>query len=156
MEATIIAALIAASISLVISLLSLYESFKKQKTQRELFEKEQYVSFLAKLYELRLSNYPKAFEITDLIRKEKGENINPEIVNKVRKELYAWKSSIVSLIISYDTIVAFRDLRDSLNKNPAFGEKYAKEQIDKIWETRSEFRKCLRRDIGLLHKKNEI
>jgi len=147
-------AIIAAITSLVVSLLTLFQSLRNQQMQRDQFEKGQKRNLTSRLYDLRLQHYPRGFEITEWIQKTKGENLDPEILMKVVKELSSWKSGIVSLIISGDALWIYHDFRDALTKNPGEAQKYSKEQVAKIWRLRTEFRRSLRRDIGLLHRED--
>jgi hypothetical protein len=147
-----ITAIIAALTSLVISFLSLYQALKNQRLQKEQFEKTQKRNLTTKLYDLRLTNYPKAFEITDKIQKVKGGNFNVQHIENICKELTEWKSGIVSLIISIEALKAYYDLKDALERKPSLGEKFANEQVDKIWKLRNDFRRRLRRDVGFLYK----
>lgn len=64
--------LIASLTSLVISVITLYQFFKNQRFQQQQFNKTLDRSLTTKLLDLRLEHYPKAFEITDSVFKEKG------------------------------------------------------------------------------------
>lgn len=147
-----ITAIIAAITSLLISMVTLYQSLRNQKSQKEQFEKAQKRALTTKLYDLRLENYPKAFEITEWIQKTKGGSLDPKIIYEVNKGINEWKSGVVSLIISYDARQALLEFKNTINKQPGHGDVYAPVQVEKIWLARSEFRRQLRKDIGLLHK----
>ncbi|WES96540.1 hypothetical protein P2W68_17040 [Chryseobacterium arthrosphaerae] len=64
--------IIAAGVSLVISFITLYQFFRNQRFQQYQFNKTLERSLTTRLLDLRLGHYPKAFEITDSIYKEKG------------------------------------------------------------------------------------
>lgn len=144
-------AIVAAITSLIISLLSFYQALRTAKLQKEQFEKSQNRNLTSKLYDLRLEHYPRAFEITEQIKKSKGGNLDPTLIFGVLEELQQWKTGAVSMILSGNCMHAYHKFRDALARRPATGDKYSMEQIDKIWKLRSEFRRNLRFDIGLLH-----
>ena len=113
MKEIIIPALVAAFTSIIISLIALYQFLKSQNNQRYQFEKLLNRDFTTKLYDQRLLYYPKAFEITDNIYKEKGGKID---INKSRQNLnnlIAWRQGVVGLIISNEALFSFYCLRDS-------------------------------------------
>src|SRR5215831_3433319 len=146
------AALITAITSLLISFLTLFQSLKTQRLQKLQFDKTQKRALTTKLYELRLIHYPKAFEITECLRMPKGGGYDPSMILNVKDELNLWKSGMINMIISYDALLAFRELRKALNKQPGNGNIYTQEQESNIWKARAHFRKCLRIDLGLLHE----
>jgi hypothetical protein len=145
-------AIIAAITSLIISTFSVYLSFRNQIQQKEQFDKNQKRALTNKLYELRLENYPKAFSITEWLQKSKGNNLDPKNALKVLEDLKEWKTGTISLIMSKVSVDKFYELRDALSKQPALGNSYSNEQIEKIWILRNQFRRSLRKDIGLLYE----
>ncbi len=148
-------ALIAALVSLSISLMTLFQFFKNKRFQEDQFIKANNRAFTSKLYDLRLEHYPGAFEILDNIYKEKGGNIDPSKIRNVCEGLIKWKTGIVNLIISNEARKSFYVLRDSLMKNPAFRDGYSPEQIDKITISLKDFRRQLRRDVGFMFREEK-
>lgn len=151
-----ITAIIAAITSVVISLLTLYQSLRNQKQQMAQFAKGQNRALTTKLYDLRLQYYPPAFEITEWLQRTKGNNLDHLLVFKVKNEIKTWKAGVVSLIISYEAMQAFLDFKNALTKQPGHGNTYTPAQVEKIWKARSELRRQLRKDIGLLHNESHI
>ena len=148
-------ALIAALVSLTISLITLFQFFKNKRFQEDQFNKANNRAFTSKLYDLRLEHYPKAFEILDEIYKEKGGNIDPSKIRNVCEAIIKWKAGVINLIISNEARKSFYSLRDSLMKNPAFKDGYTPEQIDKITISIKDFRRQLRRDVGFMFREEK-
>jgi len=155
MREIITPSIIAALTSLVISLITLYQFFRSQQIQQTQFDKNLNRGLTSRLYDLRLENYPKAFEITDKVYKLKGGEYDPEIIKEVLKELISWKTGIVDLIISVEALESFILLRDTLMKNPEAQNSYSAKQVEKISSFVKEFRKQLRRDIGFLFREEK-
>ncbi|MCT2409810.1 hypothetical protein NZD88_19835 [Chryseobacterium antibioticum] len=141
---------ITAITSLVISLIALYQFFKSQVFQQKQLEKNLNRNLGIKLYELRLEDYPKAFEITDRIFKTKGGNYDVVEIKHVLNDLIEWKKGRISLILSNEGLQAYYSFRDALMKNPANVMQYSNEQVEKITNLNNNFRKQLRRDLGFL------
>lgn len=152
MESYINPIFVTAITSLVISLIALFQFYKNQSFQQKQVDKNLNRTLGIKLYELRLADYPKAFEITDKIFKSKGGNYDSNEIKLIVNELIEWKKGRVSLIMSNESIQAFYIFRDSLMKNPANGNLYSLEQVEKITNLNNNFRKQLRRDLGFLFK----
>lgn len=138
--------------SLVISLITLFQFYKNQSFQQKQFDNNQNRTLGIKLYDLRLEDYPKAFEITDRIFKTKGGNFDSNEIKLIVNDLIEWKKGRISLILSNESLKSYYSLRDSLMKNPANGNLYSTEQVDKITNLNNNFRKQLRRDLGFLFK----
>lgn len=155
MEEFFTPSIIAALTALILSLITLFQFFKNQRFQQKQFDKLNNRNLTTKLYELRLENYPKAFDITDSIYKEKGGIYNPVEVSKAMTDLVDWKKGIVNLIISVEARDSYFVLRDTLMKNPAENGLYSKEQIQKIHSETKNFRKQLRRDLGFMFREEK-
>lgn len=155
MSTQIIIAIIASLTSLFISLITYFQTNLREKRQSEEFDRIQKRATTTKLLDLRLDSYPKAFEITEKIRKTHGGNLNPIVIKSVCDELNAWRSGIVRLIISSESQWCLFELRAALSKNPEKLNEYSTEQVDKIWNLRNDLRKSLRKDIGILHEEDE-
>ncbi|WP_172335832.1 hypothetical protein [Mucilaginibacter sp. SG564] len=108
-----------------------------------------------KLLDLRLVHYPKAFEITDNIFKEKGGNFDPVKIKTAVEELIEWKKGVVNLVISSEALTSFYVLRDAIMKSPANNGTYSPEQVEKISAGTKDFRKQLRRDLGILFREEK-
>lgn len=148
-------AITAAFTSLGISLLTLYQFLKNQRFQQNQFEKLNNRNFTTKLYDLRLEHYPRAFDIIETIKKEKGGGYDTVKIQSAYSDMVAWKSGIVNLIISNETLISFNALRDSLAKNPSTVNQFSTEQIDKISYCSQDFRKQLRRDLGFMFREEK-
>ena len=147
--------LVTAITSLVISLVALFQFYRNQNFQQKQFNKTINRNLTTKLYDLRLEIYPKAFEITDNIYKDKGGNFDSERLKNSLNELIEWKKGKLNLIISSEALESYYQLRNNLMKNPANNNNYSPEQIEKITNSNNNFRKQLRRDLGFLFKEEK-
>ncbi len=147
--------LVTAITSLVISLVALFQFYRNQNFQQKQFNKTINRNLTTKLYYLRLEIYPKAFEITDNIYKDKGGNFDTERLKNTLNELIEWKKGKLNLIISSEALESYYQLRNNLMKNPANNNNYSAEQIEKITNSNNNFRKQLRRDLGFLFKEEK-
>lgn len=141
--------------SLVISLVALFQFYRNQNFQQKQFNKTINRNLTTKLYDLRLEIYPKAFEITDNIYKDKGGNFDTERLKNTLNELIEWKKGKLNLIISSEALESYYQLRNNLMKHPANNNNYSAEQIEKITNSNNNFRKQLRRDLGFLFKEEK-
>lgn len=147
-------ALIAGVVSLVVTIIGLLSSWLIQRMQSLEAEKQIRTEAATKLLALRLEHYPKAFDISEKIqRRKKPQRIisRPELLN-ICDELTQWKTGIVNLVISQETLDFYYQLRDALSMGYAEKEAFSIEQVEKIMSARDEFRKSLRRDVGFLYK----
>ena len=90
--------IIASLTALCVSFITLFQYFKNQRFQQKQFDKNLNRSLTTKLYDLRLEHYPKAYEITDSIYKQKGGNYSFEELKNILEELIDWKKGIINLI----------------------------------------------------------
>ena len=136
-------------------LVALFQFYRNQNFQQKQFYKTINRNLTTKLYYLRLEIYPKAFEITDNIYKDKGGNFDTERLKNTLNELIEWKKGKLNLIISSEALESYYQLRNNLMKNPANNNNYSAEQIEKITNSNNNFRKQLRRDLGFLFKEEK-
>ena len=148
-------AFITAIVSILLSILALVRFYITESRLKTEFKKNQQRQVTQKLIDLRLEYYPKAFEITDGIVKRKGNKLNVKELKIVKSDINKWRTGITRLIISNKSYGILLDLHDALTKQPAHGEDYSDEQVHKIWQYRNDFRRSLRKDIGLLHEEDE-
>ena len=146
----IITVLIAGSVSLVASCITYLSALKKIKAEKEILKKELAAKFTEKIYDIRIQHYPLAFEITEILGKTKSLRTGNLDIEAVLDNLTKWKAGAPSFIMSNASLEAYWDLKRVLNKNPQNGIIYSDKQMQNIWKARNEFRKSLRKDIGLL------
>lgn len=147
--------IITALTALVLSMITLFQFFKNLRFQQEQFSKTNNRELTTKLYDLRLEHYPKAFDITDRIIKEKGNTFDVNKVLLAKDELIAWKSGVVNIIISVECRDSYFVLRDLLMKNPAENGTYSSKQVENIENAKKDFRKQLRRDFGFMYREEK-
>jgi hypothetical protein len=153
MDANLQVALIAGLVSLLVSSVGLISSFLVTRSQARQSEQRIRSELKEKLVELRLQHYPGAFTITEKIqrRKEPRRIIPRQELKVIDAELREWKTGTVCLILSFESLQAYRELCEALGMG--YGEKdgYSREQADKIMFARDHFRSALRRDVGFIH-----
>jgi len=153
MTLPLITAIIASSISLIGILISFFLNSRQIKQQDINIQRQLQRVMTQKLYELRLKNYPRAFEITERLKQErKPKFINPkEEIEAILKDLLEWKNGEVSLILSNDSLYLFGQLCNRLDKLPD-GELgvFSQKQAENIFQARIDFRRSLRKDLGFL------
>jgi len=147
--------LVAALTSLVISVITLYQFFRTQRFQQQQFNKTLDRNLTTKLLDLRLQHYPKAFEITDIIFKEKGGIYDPAKIKNALEKLIEWKMGVINLIISSEALTSFYILRDAMMKSPSNKDGYSPDQVEKISAGTKDFRKQLKRDLGFLFREEK-
>jgi hypothetical protein len=156
MPYTIITALIAGSISLIVSVITYVTTKRQMALEREKLERQLKRKFTERLYDLRLQHYAKAFEITENLGK--GELTATAGLQSqhiaIRDQLKNWKSGEVNLIISDKALEEFYELLRALKKNPEKGTVYSNTQIDNLWRARNKLRGALRFDLGLLFQED--
>lgn len=147
--------IITALTALILSMITLFQFFKNLRFQQEQFLKTNNRELTTKLYDLRLEHYPKAFDITDKIIKEKGNSYDENKLQLAKDELIAWKSGVVNIIISVECRDSYFVLRDLLMKNPAENGTYSAKQVENIENAKRDFRKQLRRDFGFMYREEK-
>ncbi len=153
MSESIQVALIVGAVSLMGSTIGLLTSFFAQRMQSKEAEKQIRVEAASKLLALRLEHYPKAFDISEKIqRRKKPQRImSREELLKISNELSSWKTGVVNIILSQETLDCFYELRETLGMGYAEKDAFSIQQVEKIISAKDEFRKALRRDVGFLY-----
>lgn len=157
MNEKILAALIAGSVSFVVSLIGFLSSWVALQAKKREIEQAIKNSYMERLYEIRLKNYPKALEMTKYLTllPKNGESFDREFVIEIRNKLGDWMNNEGGLVASSDLIKASYDLRNRLSAGYAENGRYSKEQMEKIISSITNFRKELRSDIKFLHKSDK-
>lgn len=152
MSDKVIAALIAALVSLAVAVFSYLSNKRTMESKSREIDKQLARQFTEKLYELRLEHYGRAFEITERLEQRKAPDfiVSPEVVRDVLGELMDWRAGQVALIMSSDTLQSFRELREAIGKRPGHGTRYSEEQAAKMLRFVADFRRAMRRDIGFM------
>lgn len=151
LRTTLLLSLASGFISLLVAYFTTAYKFSRD---RRLLQDELSQRSLEKLYSIRLECYPRAFEITERIRRttreQGGINSRDELL-KFHNDLWTWKSGQVSLALSRSSIDAFYELVKRLNKpcEDSRNAIYSTAQIDKIMTARNTFRSSLRQDVGI-------
>lgn len=154
LDEKLVSALIAATVSLVVALLSAVASRRALAAERENLERQLQRRFTEKLYDLRLDHYPKIFEVTLKLRgqnlKKGSTALTRESTTALAESLDEWRGKS-GFILSEAALEQFYALRRALRRKPASDGIYSPEQLAEIWRARVGFHHALRADIGLLH-----
>jgi hypothetical protein len=154
----VVTTIIAGGISTIGFVLTYYAARRKTRQELELFDRKLSNNYVEKLYELRIKHYGKAFEITDLVGKKIDKTLGelPYCHQEVLKEIRAWKSGEVNLVISEEALLLFYTLIEHLQLSVDAEGIYTEVQLKELWNVRTNFRVALRSDLGLLHSVNEL
>ena len=145
-------ALISAGIALVGVLISALVSRYVAKTTTRTKRIELYGGFALKLYEERLESHAVGFELASKITQARQpQRINEQSeLAEIANGLEKWSNSKGGLLMSGTTLKITRDLVNALKKQPGNGDRYTKEQADKIWSIRNDLKRSLRNDLHVL------
>jgi hypothetical protein len=148
----VIAAIIAATVSAIAAFITYITATNKINAAHAAIERELERKLTDRLYDLRLKHYPQAFVITDQLGKQLGvtESQLPALYKQLAQELRVWKAGEPSFILSEKSLNAYYELQEALKANPALGNQFNHQQMDRIWRRRVDFRRALRDDVGLL------
>ena len=146
---SIISAIIATIISSITAIVSYLINKKNTEILYIKHVREYSSKFSEKIFDLRISHYGAVNDIICKIDQFKApQYINhPDELKDIASKLYLWNQGIVPFILSPRTISCWRDLCNSLCKNPGSGEFLSETQAKNILKSKTEFRKSLRADI---------
>ena len=150
MDDKIIAAIIAAAISIVGVGVNWVLSNRRLKIERRKLITERQSPFAEKVYQLRLDNYGEAFDITEYLRPG-SRGFKQENLDAMVDKLEQWRSGQVYLILGYESLEAYRELIGDLKRKPGTGDQYTEQQIEKIVGSKVKFRRALKQDLGVVY-----
>lgn len=153
-------AVIAGFVSLVIGFITYITNNKNLEQKKNQSEKEMQRKFTEKLYDLRLSVYPKAFEISGKLKSSLllSEEIKVDQLKLIFEDLVKWHRTNAGFILSRKSIKTWYKLSDALesvshcNENDVLND----EQIRLIWDAKNRFRSSLREDVNLLYEEEQL
>lgn len=147
----ITAALIAGTISLFVATLSFLSNWLSNQASRQRLYQEIESDFFKFLYKERLEIFSEAFAITGKLRRQKAPQYfeSYETLQEIAEELIVWSSGKGGLLMPGSAVHTSRSLIKALRKHPAHNGNYSKDQADKIWQLRTDFRRSLR--DGIVH-----
>lgn len=156
MSDTVIAAVIAGTVSVIGAVIAIVGSWVTNVANRRRLLKEIEGSFSQFLYKERLESFAEAFAITGKIKREKSPQYfkSYEQLQEIGNQLLDWSSGKGGLLMSGSSIKAHQELCQKIMKQPAHGDNYSKEQAEIIWNLRNEFRRALRSDVLYLTPRN--
>ena len=110
-----------------------------------------------KICDLRLSSYPRAFEITDQLGSQYlfKNKISTGSVKQIREDLIEWNKALTGFVLSDKSLKAFYKLREALDLNSGHNHFLNQERLERIWKAKSQFRACLREDVNLASEEDE-
>jgi hypothetical protein len=153
MSDQLIAALVAGLVSMLVSGIAFASGWLALRAKSREVERQIRSSFMDKLYQLRLEQYPAAFEITkSLTRVPKIEkSFCRERMLELRAQLGEWINGPAGLIVSAQVMRCSYELRDVLGINYGDGDKYSRVQMEKFVAAAATLRRELREDVRFLH-----
>lgn len=151
MSDAVLTAAIAAAVSLLVSLITIWSEGKRH--EREMTRRS-----TEKVLDLRLKAYPLVFKITDQVTGHilfsEDKPITPEALHATLEELQEWHRAMAGFLLTPKSIRAYRALREALAARPAESDCYTRRQLEAIWTTKNEFRGALKADLYLLYKED--
>lgn len=160
MTGKIITALIAAAVSLIVSMFSYWSLRKKIASEEKRHALDHKRKLAEKLLDLRLQSYPKAFEITDRLRgdiiKKGGDNTTPAYIELTLDLLHTWHRESAGFLLTKESLHAYRALRSALQIPPAKDQAYSKEQRLQMFRCKNRFRGTLKSDLNLLYIEESV
>lgn len=151
MSDAILTAAIAATVSLLVSLVTTWSEGKRHK--REMTRRS-----TEKVLDLRLKAYPLVFKITDQVTGQilfnKDRLITAEALHVTLGELQEWHRAMAGFLLTPNSIRAYRALREALAARPAESSCYTRRQLEAIWTAKNEFRGALKADLYLLYEED--
>lgn len=157
--ATMLSAVVAAVVSLAVGLVTYRATTSGHRSERLKLERELQRTMTSKLYDRRMEAYPRAWEISDALRRSRMRAGNaqqdPEYFAKVLAELDQWTATAGAMILSKEAVEASIDMRLALREAPAGPDGYSDEQVERIWRSKGRLRQELRRDVDLLFSEDD-
>lgn len=149
MDNSVTATLIAGGVSITTAFVTFFATWLN--TKRQIQNK-----FHDRLHEIRLKEYPPAFDATDSLGKRISDAPTdlPALYHNFGNQLKMWKSGTAALVVSNEALNEYWELASSLKGNLAKGDRYSDQQLERIWNARCRFRDALRVDIGLESEKS--
>lgn len=153
---TVIAALVAGFVSLVVSVVGVFTIRYQLRHDKMKSESDQKHDYSQQLYEQRVRVYPIGYAITSrIMRRPKPDFLQSvESLRNTGMHLNKWVQEEAGLFMSRDSLKAYWDLRNALSKKPGHGDAWTEEQANKLWNARTIFRRQLRNDIGNLYRED--
>jgi hypothetical protein len=158
LPATVIAALVAGIVSVVIGVLTFYATTRGFENQRKMQERSQEHALSLKLMDLRLTAYPEAFEISDELSGDIlfAPDLTQRQLDSVLDKLATWNKKRAGFILSTESIRAWYGIRSTLKLKPGTDGLYSEDTRRKIWEAKNKFRGVLRDDLALLYLDEDL
>ncbi|MCD6379960.1 hypothetical protein J7M07_05895 [bacterium] len=158
MNINVTTALIAAVVSLLVSLITIWINRTKIASE----EKRQRLEHRRKLTEIllirRMEAYPKAFEITYLLTSPfilKDPNVKLEHLEKVKEQLIDWEKKEGAFLFTKSSLKAYRELIRSLSISPREDGTFSRDDRDNLWRWKNRFRGALKSDLSLFYEEDE-
>lgn len=137
-----IAAVVAIAVSVITSVLT--HKFSRQRLEIEISEK-----WRAKLYELRLEHYPRAFEVTGrLVFSRKGRNSSDEL-DSIKQDLRDWWVGPAAPLLSKPSVEAYYNLENALKEAIEIGG-MKDHTVNLLYKANKVFRLALRKDLDVI------
>jgi hypothetical protein len=155
----LLTALIAAIVSLVVSLLTIWSNRRKLESEERRHGLDHRRRLTEKILDLRLAAYPKAFGITYELTYPLllSSNVVPvEHILNVKEKLVEWERSDGAFLFSKGSLRAYRDLLTALSEEPRGENGFSRKQRDRIWRCKNRFRGALKADLKLLYEDDDV
>ncbi|OWU65637.1 MAG: hypothetical protein CBB60_003680 [Armatimonadetes bacterium Cent15-Ar3] len=157
MDDKLVTALVAGIVSLLVSGIGFASAWFGLRAKRQELERQFGAKYMERLYELRLKEYPVAFQITKglTVPPKAWKSYQREAILQKKIDLSEWINGTAGLIASADVIRAVRPLISTLGAPYGNGNEYQKAQMQKMISLTIQLRRELRRDVQFLHRSDD-
>lgn len=149
----LLSGLVAAVVSLIVGGMTYQATVRGQRAERLRLERELQRTMTAKLYDRRMTAYPKAWTITEALRRSNmlasEVRTNPQYFQDVLADLDHWAATDGAMVLSSDSVQALYEVRRVL-RIPMGSDGYSDDQLESIRHAKANLRRELRRDVELL------
>lgn len=144
---------VATIVSIVVGGLTYEATVRGQRAERIRLERELQRTMTAKLYDRRMAAYPKAWTITEALRRSRmaddGVRSDPQYFHDVLSQLDDWAATDGAMILSSESVQALYELRQLLRlPMPSGG--HDDDHLNELRRSKGQLRRELRRDVELL------
>lgn len=159
MNDKVITALVAAVVSLAVSLLTLWSNRKRIQSEEKRHAVDHQRHLTEKLLDLRLSAYPKAFGITYQLTSPfllSNPKLSTGHILDVKNKLLEWERKDGAFLFTKSSLRAYRDLITALSVEAREDGTYSRKQRDQMWKCKNRFRGALKADLKLLYEEDDV
>jgi hypothetical protein len=154
----VVAALVAALVSTIGLLVSVFLTRHQLQDERRRHERDLQRRLTEKLYDRRLDTYPKAISITAPLMGNVlfSQPVTAAHLAPVADGLIAWTQTDAGFLLSDASRKAYYTLRECLRQPPESGPVYSEPELRRLWNAKNAFRRALRDDMRFIYDEDPL